>query len=134
VNANGTHSRLTATVAVLARQDGEDSDKQGGDRVMTGSARRGPFATGPTLCSQARRPLLNLGPDPKLGTTVAELPDRPRHVLVSVLVDADGVAVREAEQFCDPVCVKEIVDVYLSTHASRLLQYSDPSELMSRLQ
>ena len=49
-------------------------------------------------------------------------------------IHADGVAVREAEELRDSVRIEELVDVYLSAHTIRLLQYSDPSEASIRLQ
>lgn len=51
-----------------------------------------------------------------------------------MLVDADSVAVGEAEEVCNSVRVEEIVDINLSAHVVRLLQYSDPSEPRARLQ
>jgi hypothetical protein len=42
--------------------------------------------------------------------------------------------VRKAKEFRDPVCVEKIVNVYLPTHQTRLLQYSDSSERSDRLQ
>ena len=66
-------------------------------------------ATRPALGLLARVPLLDLGPEPQLDSTLTKVEYGSRHVFVAVLVDADGVVVGKAEQFGDAVGVEEIV-------------------------
>lgn len=99
------------------------------------SAADGALPARTTLSGQLCGPLLDLGPKPELDAPITELAHRTRHVVVSVLIHADGVAVGEAEEFRDPVRVKEIVDIYLSTHGTAdYCSNSDPSEQPDRLQ
>jgi hypothetical protein len=65
-------------------------------------------------------PTLDLGSEPELHAPVAELAHRARHVLVPVLIHANGVAVSETEEIGHSICVEEIVDVYLSTHRQEI--------------
>src|SRR5690242_9029235 len=87
-----------------------------------------PPTTGPALGGQLCCPPFDLGAKPKLDAPIAELAHRTRHIVVPVLVDADGVPVGKTEELGNAVCVEEIVDVHLSAHEIRLLQYSDLSE------
>jgi hypothetical protein len=79
-----------------------------------GGATSGTRATGRRLLGC---PAFNVRPEPDLDAAVAEVEDRPWHVQVPVLVDADGVAVGEAQELSYAVGVDEIVDVDSLTHA-----------------
>jgi hypothetical protein len=86
------------------------------------------------LSSELARPEFHLETKPELDAPVTELADGARHIGISVLVDANGIPVGESEEFRDSVRVEEVIDVYLSAHSPRLLQYSDPSGSCIRLQ
>jgi hypothetical protein len=99
-----------------------------------GSATTSALLTGPAFIGELSCPSFYLRSQPELDATIAKLPNRTRHIAIPMLIDADGVAVGEAEEFRDAVRVKEVIYVYLPAHRVRLLQYSDPSEPRDRLQ
>lgn len=65
-------------------------------------------------------PAFDLCAEPELRAPVTKLSDRARHIRISMLVDADGVAMGKAEQFCDTVGVKQVVYIYLASHAGEI--------------
>lgn len=93
-----------------------------------------PLSAGLTTCHLLGGPLLYLCTEPQLRAAVAEVAHRSRHVGVSVLVDADRIAMSDAEEFGNTVRIQKIVNVHLLSHNMRLLQESDPSEQWARLQ
>ena len=120
---------------VFDPQDENESHVQEEDFSGTAGLGRGPsLAASAALRRELGSPPLDLRSQPELYAPVAELVHRARHVLISVLVDADRVAVSESQDLRNPIRVKEIVDVDLTAHGPRLLQYSDPSEPSDRLQ
>jgi hypothetical protein len=78
------------------------------------SATRG---TGATACRLLGRPEFDVGLEPDLHPSVAEIEHRPWHVRIPVLVEAHGVAVGKAEQVGYAVGVDEIIDVDSLAHA-----------------
>ncbi len=73
--------------------------------------------TGATARRLLGRPAFDVGLEPDLHAPVAEVENRAWHVRVPMLVDAHGVAVREAKQIGHAIGVDEIVDVDSLTHA-----------------
>lgn len=65
-------------------------------------------------------PPLDLGSEPELDAVLAEVEDRPGHIFVPVLVDADRVVVREPEELGHPAGVDEVLDRNLPTHAAEI--------------
>ena len=85
----------------------------GGFYESAGGATSGTRAAGRRLLGC---PAFNVRPEPDLDTAVAEVEDRPWHVRVPVLVDADAVAVSEAQELSHAIGVDEIVDVDSLAH------------------
>ena len=79
----------------------------------TADTTRGTGTTARRLCGC---PALDVGLEPHLHPSVAEIQDRPWHVRISMLVDADGVAVGEAKQVGNAIGVDQIVDVDSLAH------------------
>ncbi len=67
------------------------------------------------FCCLLFRPALELGSQPELDA-VAELDHGSWHVGIPMLVDADGVPVREPEQIGHSMGVNQVVDVDLPAH------------------
>jgi hypothetical protein len=150
VDANDPLPLLTAHLAVLAagpraskpaprrqvfeRPGKNESQKRREFCLRWWSAARPALTASAAFSDLLRSPSFNLGTQPELDSTIAELAYRPRHVVVPVLVHAYRVAVGKTEELGYPVRVEQVVHVNLSAHASRLLQYSDPSEPGGRLQ
>jgi hypothetical protein len=61
-------------------------------------------------------PPLDLGSEPELDTTLAEVDDRSRHVFVSLLILADGIAVGEFEDVGDALSVEEMLCLDFGGH------------------
>jgi hypothetical protein len=64
------------------------------------------------------RPALDLGTEPKLDSAVTEIDHRPWHVFIPALVEADAVAVGNAEKISDRLGVKQIFRRDLGTHVA----------------
>ena len=77
-------------------------------------------ALGP--CSSARflvgSPAFHLGSQPELHAARSQVEHRLRHVGVPPLILGDGVAVSEAKDFGNALCVEKILGVDLRGHAS----------------
>ena len=65
--------------------------------------------TSPPLGSDLRGPVLDFLPKPQLDATVAELAHRTGHIVVPVLIDADGVSMTEAQERCHAAGVEKIL-------------------------
>jgi hypothetical protein len=74
--------------------------------------------TSPTAGGLLLGPTFDLSTEPELHPAVAEVDCGPGHVVVALLVLADGIAVGEAEDVCDPLCVEQILRIHLGAHAS----------------
>ena len=74
-----------------------------------------PTATG----CQGSGPGPDFWPEPQLDAPLSEVERRLRHVLIAMLVDADGVGVAQAEQLGDVMSVDEFVDIDLPAHRDK---------------
>jgi hypothetical protein len=90
------------------------------ERMTIASASNAPFGTCSTACDLSRVPALDLRTKPKAGTTGTEVEHWSRHVGPAMLVLADRVAVGEAENSGDIVCVDELVNGNSSGHEASL--------------
>jgi hypothetical protein len=73
--------------------------------------------------SRALRPRNDLGPEPQPCPTATQDHNRPRHVGIAALIDADRGALREAQEFRNTLCVDEVLGVDSRRHlASVALQ------------
>ena len=103
----------------------------GGER--SGSAANAAAGTRPPCRCLPSCPAFNIWLEPDQHASVAEVENGARHIRIPVLVDAHGVAVREAKQLRHTSSVDEIVDVDSLAHSPRLLSYADPSGRGSRI-
>ncbi len=78
------------------------------------------------------RPSDNLGAEPELDASLAEVEHGPWHVAVPLLVLVHGISVGKAEDFGDAVCVDQVVGINRS-HFASLHRYADPSEVSGSL-
>jgi hypothetical protein len=61
-------------------------------------------------------PSLDFGSEPQLHAASAELDDRPGHVVIAALVQADAVSVGEAQEVGDAVGVGQILRMHERGH------------------
>lgn len=98
----------------LRFRKGADRSNKTPDRTGTPAQAEGrstlqsPSGTGSTCCSLLGRPLLDFGPEPQFGAPTAKVDDRTGHGGVPLLVDANGVAVDEAQDLCHLVRVYQL--------------------------
>lgn len=72
-------------------------------------------------------PSLDLRPQPEARAAGSEIEDGPWHVWIAALILTDRVAVAEAEDPGDVVCVDEVVDNYSFRHIASLHRSADVS-------
>jgi len=80
------------------------------------SARTTTTRTRPATLHLTRPPLRNVGTQPELHATLAEVEYRSWHVVVAALVLEHGVAMREAEQVGDALSIQKILCMDLWSH------------------
>jgi hypothetical protein len=65
-------------------------------------------------------PALDLGPEPEHRPARTQVDDRARHVGITRLILADGIAVTQPEDFGDITRIDEIVHEHSPGHAKQL--------------
>ncbi len=88
------------------------------------SLKRLPRGSPPWLVSslsfELGSPRGDLRTEPELDATLTQIQGRLGHVVVPVLIDADGVGMTQAEQIGHATRIQKVVDVHPSAHQNRL--------------
>jgi len=70
----------------------------------------------PTARSLLLRPALDVRPQPKLYPPLPEIQDGTRHVVISALIEADAVAMGEAQDLGNDLSVDQVLGSHLRCH------------------
>jgi hypothetical protein len=100
------------------KSTGEDQTPLVGARPWL-SASGATSRTSTSPCLEPSGPSFDLRSQPELHSTVAEVDDGARHVLVAPLVQADAVAMRELEYVGDGLSIDEVFGSDLWAHAAK---------------
>ncbi len=92
----------------------------GDGRLLLRLRQSTPPSIGPAPWLESLSPAFDLGPEPEGRPFWSEVYHRPGHIRVSVLVHADAVQLRKAENLRDSFGIDEVVSIYNRAHRPSL--------------